>query len=116
MGRKKTERNFIPLESMSHFAQKLAAFGDRTAFRYFDSDRNLLSITYKNLSVRFLRQAAGYAAAGLAGKRIAVIGETSVEWVSSYVAAIAAGGVAIPMDRELDVEEIYRFLEQLLKA
>ena len=96
---------------MSHFAQKLAAFGDRTAFRYFDSDRNLLSITYKNLSVRFLRQAAGYAAAGLAGKRIAVIGETSVEWVSSYVAAIAAGGVAIPMDRELDVEEIYRFLE-----
>ncbi len=111
MGRKKTERNFTPVESLSHFARKLAAFGDKTAFRYFDSDRNLLSITYKNLSVRFFRQAAGFSAAGLAGKRIAIIGETSVEWVSSYVAAIAAGGVAIPLDRELDVEEIFNFLE-----
>lgn len=110
MGRKKTERVYTPLESMSHFARKLSAFGDRTAFRYFDRDRNLLSITYRNLSVRFRRQAAGLEAAGLAGKRIAIIGETSVEWICSYVAAIAAGGVAIPLDRELDVEEISNFL------
>lgn len=99
------------MDSLSHFAKKLASFGDKTAFRYFDRDRNLLSITYRNLSVKFLRQAAGFAAAGLAGKRIAVIGETSVEWVSSYVAAIAAGGVAIPLDRELEPQEIANFLE-----
>ncbi|MBE6633778.1 MAG: long-chain fatty acid--CoA ligase [Ruminococcaceae bacterium] len=111
MPRKKTERIYTPINSMSHFATKLASFGDRTAYRYFDSEHNLLSITYKNLSARFKRQAAGYAAAGLAGKRIAVIGETSVEWICSYVAAIASGGVAIPMDKELDVEEISGFLE-----
>ena len=110
MARKKTERVYKPIESMSHFATKLASFGDRTAFRYFDYDHNLLSITYRNLSARIKRQAAGYAAAGLAGKRIAVIGETSVEWVCSYAAAIAAGGVAIPMDKELDTEEILGFL------
>ena len=108
---KKTERIYTPVESMAHFATKIGKFGDKTAYRYFDKQRNLLSITYKNLSAKFLQQAAGYAAAGLAGKRIAVIGETSVEWVSSYVAAIAAGGVAIPMDRELAVAEIEGFLE-----
>ncbi len=96
---------------MKHFVQKLGKFGDRTAYRYFDRQHNLLSLTYRNLSAKFLQQAAGYKAAGLAGKRIAVIGETSVEWVSSYVAAIAAGGIAIPMDRELDVEQIKGFLE-----
>jgi len=96
---------------MKHFVQKLAKFGDRTAYRYFDRQHNLLSLTYRNLSAKFLQQAAGYKAAGLAGKRIAVIGETSVEWVSSYVAAIAAGGIAVPMDRELDVEQIKGFLE-----
>ena len=111
MARKKTERVYTPIESISHFAKKIGSFGDKTAYRYFDHEHNLLSISYRNLSARFKRQAAGYAAAGLAGKRIAVIGETSVEWICSYVAAIAAGGVAVPMDKELDVEEIYKFLE-----
>ena len=110
MGRKKTERIYTPVESMSHFANKLSAFGDKTALRYFDKEHNLHTMTYRSLSARFLRQAAGYAAAGLAGKRIAIIGETSPEWIISYVAAIAAGGVAIPMDRELEVSEISNFL------
>ncbi|MBR2927525.1 MAG: AMP-binding protein [Clostridia bacterium] len=110
MSRKQqTERIFTPIESMSHFATKIGKFGDKTAYRYFDKDRNLLSLTYRNLSAKILQQAAGYHAAGLAGKRIAVIGETSVEWVCSYVAAIASGGVVIPMDRELDVEQIKGF-------
>ena len=111
MKNKKTERIYTPVESIAHFATKIGKFGEKTAYRYFDRQRNLHSLTYKNLSAKFLQQAAGYAAAGLAGKRIAVIGETSIEWVCSYVAAIAAGGVAVPMDRELQVSEIEGFLE-----
>ena len=109
--RKKTERNYTPIENMKHFVLKLAKFGDRTAYRYFDRQHNLLSLTYRNLSAKILQQAAGYYAAGLAGKRIAIIGETSVEWVSSYIAAIAAGGIAVPMDRELEMEQIKGFFE-----
>ena len=109
--RKKTVRNFEKIESISQFAQKLEGFGERTAYRYFDRQRNLQTMTYAQLSQQIKKQAAGYAAAGLAGKRIAVIGETSVEWVCSYVSAIAAGGVAVPMDKELDVEEIKGFFE-----
>lgn len=111
MGRKKTERIYTPVESMRHFATKIADFGERTAFRYFDKERNLCTLSYRDLSAKMLRQAAGFAAMGLAGKRIAVIGETSVEWVCTYVSAIAAGGVAIPLDRELDVSELEKFLE-----
>ena len=96
---------------MRHFAEKIAINGDKTAYRYFDRQHNLLSMTYRNLSNAFLRQAAGYKALGLAGKRIAIIGETSVEWVCSYVAAIASGGIAIPLDRELDPRQIEGFLE-----
>lgn len=110
MGRKKTERIYTPVESMSHLAKKIGSFGDKTALRYFDKERNLHTMTYRSLSARILRVAAGYAAAGLAGKRIAIIGETSPDWIASYIAAIAAGGVAIPMDRELEVNEIVNFL------
>lgn len=111
MGRKKTERVYTPLESMSHFAKKIASFGDNIAYRYFDKDRNLLSITYKNLSRRIHTVAAGFASVGLAGKRIAIIGETSVDWICAYVAAVASGGVAVPLDKELDVNELSGFLE-----
>ena len=111
MGRKKTERVYTPLESMSHFAKKIASFGDSIAYRYFDKDRNLLSITYKNLSRRIHTVAAGFASVGLAGKRIAIIGETSVDWICAYVAAVASGGVAVPLDKELDVNELSGFLE-----
>ncbi len=110
MGRKKTERIYTPAESMSHFAKKLASFGDKTAFRYFDKERNLHTMTYRSLSHRILREAGGIDRAGLAGKRIAVIGETSPEWITTYVATIASGGVIIPMDRELEVSEIVNFL------
>ncbi len=109
--RKKTERIYTPIENMQHFVTKLASHGDRTAYRYFDRARNLHSITYRNLSAKFMQVAAGYTKAGLAGKRIAIIGETSVEWVAAYVGTIAAGGIAIPMDRELDAKQIKGFLE-----
>lgn len=110
MARKTTERIFTPAENMAHLARKIAKNGERTAYRYFDRQRNLLSLTYRNFSALILKEAAGLKAAGLAGKRIAVIGETSVEWVASYMAAVASGGVAIPLDRELEVSEIEGFL------
>ena len=108
---KKTERIYEKVDSIAGFATKLAKFGDSVAYRYFDKKHEMHSMTYAQLAEKILCQAAGYAAAGLAGKRIAIIGETSVEWVSSYVATVAGGGVAIPMDRELDVSEIEGFLE-----
>ena len=94
---------------MSHFATKIAKHGDKTAYRYFDRQHNLLSLTYRNLSAKFLQTAAGLDAVDLAGKRIAIIGETSIEWICAYVATIAAGGIAVPMDKELDVEQIEGF-------
>jgi long-chain acyl-CoA synthetase len=50
-------------------------------------------------------------AAGLGGKCIAVVGETSVEWVASYLATLAMGGTIVPIDKELDVGAIEGFLE-----
>ena len=111
MKRIKTERNFTKAESIRQFAIKLRGFGDRVAFRYFDKKRNMIHVTYAELAERIRRQAAGITAAGLAGRRIAIIGETSVEWVTSYISIIASGGVAIPLDRELDVEQLEGFLE-----
>ena len=50
---------------------------------------------------------------GYSKKRIAILGETSVEWVASYLSILATGGVAIPLDRELEIDVIEGFMEQV---
>ena len=46
---------------------------------------------------------------GLAGKRVAIIGENSPEWIATYLAAITSGGVAVPIDVALSKEQLVEF-------
>lgn len=48
----------------------------------------------------------------LEGKRIALIGETSVEWIASYYATVIGGGVVVPIDKELPDEEIANIINE----
>ena len=112
MGKKKTERVFTPVSNLKEYLAVLNNHGEKTAYRY-PQNNEYYSITYKEFYEMIISEAAGLSAMGLAGKRIAVIGETSVEWVSSYLAALAAGGIIIPMDKELDISAIGGLLESV---
>lgn len=48
--------------------------------------------------------------AGLGGASVAVIGDTSPEWLAVFLGTVLSGGRAIPLDRELAEEEIPLFL------
>ena len=106
---KKNERIFTPVSSVKHLLSLAEPRGDKTLFRY-RAGAGYESMSYGTFTHRTLAEAAGLTAFGLAGKRIAVIGETSPEWVGTYLAAIAAGSVIIPMDKELNITEIEGFL------
>ena len=110
MRAKKTERNYQPIASLRELAEKTALRGDKVLFRRFDRQKNLEDITYQDFGLMIRRAAAGLAESGLAGKRVAVIGETSPEWVASYLAAVILGGVAIPLDKDLQISEMKAFL------
>ncbi len=108
--RPKTERRYERVLDIVDFCRILEKHGDRIAFSYFDKDRQVVDLTYSKFSAKVLRIAAGLTEAGLDKKRIAIVGPSSVEWVASYIAILATGGVAIPLDRELDIEVISEFL------
>ena len=110
MGRKKTERKFTPVNNIKEYIEILRAHGDKTLYRWLEG-KEYVSNTYSQFVEKVIGIAKGYQKIGLSGKRIAVIGETSVEWVASYLATLAVGGVVIPMDKELDVTAIEGFLE-----
>ena len=106
----KTDRKYERVSDVVDFCRVLEKHGDRIAYSYFDKDRKVQDMTYSKFNAKILRIAAGLTDAGLAKKRIAVIGPSSVEWVASYIAILVTGGIAIPMDRELEIGVIGDFL------
>ncbi|MBQ1956452.1 MAG: AMP-binding protein, partial [Clostridia bacterium] len=110
-GRKRIERSFTKLKNLNTLIDIYRTRPNKIVYKYFADDRSLISLTYSEFADMICRQAAGFASLGLAGKRIAVIGETSPMWVSTYISAILAGGIVIPLDKELKISEIEGFLE-----
>ena len=107
----KTPRLYERVNDSTDFCYNIRKHGDKVAYTYFDKNKQLCDITYDRLYRKILKTAAGLTDAGYAGKRIAIIGETSVEWISAYLAVLCTGGVAIPMDKELEISVIEGFLE-----
>lgn len=58
-------------------------------------------ITYARFAKEIEYLARSFIETGLAGKRIAVIGKNSYEWIVVFLAAVFAGGVIVPLDRGL---------------
>ncbi len=90
----------------------IESHGDRLAYRYFEGG-SLKEMTYSEF-LRMIRQiSAAFNKMGLAEKRIALIGDTSPQWLATYLGALASGIVIIPMDKELALPEIEKFLSMV---
>ena len=111
--KKKTRRDYERVADVRDLCRVLQKHGSKVAFSYFGEGRRVQDITYREFYRMILRISAGLTTMGLSKKRIAILGETSVEWVASYLSILATGGVAIPLDRELEIEVIEGFLEQV---
>ena len=110
ISRPRTERKYERVHDAYDLCRIIAKHGDRTAFTYYDKSKKLYSISYIRFYNRIARTAAGLTRHGLAGKKIAIIGETSVAWIASYIAVLVTGGIAIPVDKELEISAIVGLL------
>ena len=106
----KNERKYERVSDVVDFCRLMSKHGSRVALSYFDKERKLHDMTYSELSDTCKKVSAGLTAMGLAGKKIAVIGETSYQWITSYIGTLASGSVVIPMDKELEISVILDFL------
>ena len=107
--KKKLERGYISVSDVNALLSYIKSHGDKLAYRYFENN-SLKEMTYAEFYAMIHQIAAGLDKLGLTGKRIAVIGDTSPQWLATYLAALANGTVVIPMDKELAVSEIEKFL------
>jgi long-chain acyl-CoA synthetase len=86
------------------------AFADRTALRQKVAGR------WQETSYRELWEGSGRIAAGLVrrgfqpGGHAALLAPSSIRWVESYLGILRAGGVVIPIDKELKSAELRHIL------
>ena len=86
-------------------------FADHPAFRLKNGDGELYDVSYHT----FCHDVNAFGAAlraycGLQGAHIAIIGENRYHWCVSYLAVTAGTGVAVPLDKELQADDIREIL------
>lgn len=85
-------------------------FADKTAVRC-KTDGRWQNTSYRQLWLTASQVASGLQAWGmLAGDRIALLGANSPRWISSYLGILHAGGIVVPVDKELKNAEMRHVL------
>ncbi|HCG35210.1 MAG TPA: AMP-dependent synthetase, partial [Clostridiales bacterium] len=71
-----------------------------------------VSISFSRLLEKCNAFGTAMAELGLMGKTVAVVGETSPEYIVSYFCTVMGGGRIVPLDKELSDEETIHFLKR----
>jgi len=84
-------------------------FANNIAFRIkekVNKDTKYIDITYKKLLEDVNHFGTGLYKKGLKGKRIAIIGKNRYEWVLTYLSNLLGNIVSVPLDKDLQYEEL----------
>lgn len=110
---KKTEHIYTEVADVGEYLDAMDVHGEKVMFAWKQDDA-LNELKYSEFAALTRDFAVGIAEKFPktdAPRKIAVIGETSPFWIAAYLATIASGNVAVPMDKELAPEEIAKFFE-----
>lgn len=115
MNKKKYKNLLYNMREINHLKDMLdssaAMYSDRTAYMIKDNNGG----DYKPIKFWQFKEdvdslGTAFCAMGLKGRKIAVIGENSYNWVVTYMATVNGTGVIVPLDKELPPEEIESLL------
>lgn len=88
-----------------------AFFGDKDLYVYKE-DKQQVHFSYNQLRDEVERFGTALNVLGIDEGRVAVIGETSAKVTVTYLGTVNAGGVIVPLDRELTEDQIPEFIER----
>lgn len=113
-----TYNNLLPVEKPKEFSDlrdlfrsSAVSFGSKVQYYYREDDdvRECSYIDFWNTIKAFGTGLYNY---GLDNSTVAVVGDTHPYWVAAFVAVMASNGVIVPLDRELDDDEMIGFMKK----
>ena len=83
-------------------------YNGRVAYRYRNNphDKEPVCVNYETLRDHIRALATEMIDRGLAGKKIAVIGKHTYNWIQCYYATLCIGSVLVPLDRDWSAEDL----------
>jgi long-chain acyl-CoA synthetase len=101
------------LRDLRELVQRSAdQFGDRTAFKELDPWGNIRRYTFVELRDDVAALGTALLAMGVAGRHVALVGDSCYSYVVSYLAVVGAGSVIVPLDKELTVDELVHLVRK----
>lgn len=88
-------------------------YPDRIAYSYKENPRSkeVIRKTFAETRTCIIAMGTGFVAEGMREKHVAIIGEASYNWVTSYYAAMSIGSVTVPIDKDLPLDDIVNIIE-----
>ena len=90
------------------FRSSAQKFGSKPQYVFREADI-LREFTYEDFWRSMKEFGTALYSRGLTNSRIAIIGDTHPYWVVAFTSVISCGSVAVPLDKELDDDEIVNF-------
>ena len=108
--------SFYEVEEITSLKQMLKAsanrYGDRPAFLVKkERGGDYRPIKYTQLQKDVNALGTGLMNLGLSSSKIAIIGENCYEWIATYLAVVNGAGIVVPLDKELNKEEVHNLLK-----
>ncbi len=110
----KTARIFLPINSFADLVAHMKEHGGKTVFMWNarEGEEKDGAINYELFSEEVELAAAALTEEGLAGKRIAFLGNPSVTYAAFMLATLVTGGVIVPLDCERSTEDVSALLRR----
>ena len=97
------------LKDLVNFCAK--EFKDKKAF-WYKTRKSEVVISFEQLKKDIDALGTYLYSIGLRDTHVALIGENSYEWIVSYFAIVNGGNVVVPLDKELNVDEVEHLLHR----
>ena len=87
-------------------------YPDRVAISYKENPRDseTIKVTYSQARDYIRDIGTGMISLGARDKHVAIIGESSYDWICSYFSLMSIGSVTVPIDRDLPADDILNIL------
>jgi long-chain acyl-CoA synthetase len=104
MAQKREVKAFATIGEMLNIAKEEA--GDKIAFRYKNSDDEIVNITYNSFYNKIENLGAALTSMGYGDAHIACVGENSYNYVVTFLTVLKSAGVFCPVDKDLPENEM----------
>ncbi len=85
-------------------------YGAHPLYRFNKAKEEMVTVNYDEYMPFLQKMTLAFSQLISKDEKVVVLGETSVQWITSYVATVTAGGVIVPLDPGVLEDEMINFI------